>query len=173
MKQYIINNLLSVRVKLQSNFLSRTCRYDFLSKITRSDILILCFGVLLFNSCQQEPKGDATRFQKGVFEIPAGKGYSKTIVTRIDSLQIEEYTKYVEISTDSGSFQKEIKRIDTLYIKWKNSFFYTLRMKSPKTDLDKDPIFIQITKVTNDSYDFTAKIGYSKFKQNGTVYKVE
>ena len=46
-------------------------------------------------------------------------------------------------------------------------------MKSPKTDLDKDPIFVQITKVTDSSYSFTAKIGYSNFKQKGTVYKVK
>ena len=173
MKKGIINNLLSVRVKLQRNFLSRTSRYDFLSKITRSDILILCFVVLLLNSCKSEPKGDASRFKIGTFEIPAGKGYSKTTITRIDSLHIEEYTKYVEVSTDSGSYQKEEKRLDTLYITWKNSFFYTLRMKSPINDLDHDPIFVQITKVTNDSYDFSAKIGYSKFKQDGTVYKVK
>jgi len=43
-------------------------------------------------------------------------------------------------------------------------------MKNPKTDLDKDPIFVQINKVTDTSYDFTAKIGYSKFKQKGTLY---
>lgn len=128
---------------------------------------------VLFSACQPEIKGDADRFKKGVFEIPAGKGYSKTVITRVDSLQIEEYTKYAEISTDSGVFQKETKRVDTLYIKWKNNFFYTLRMKSPKTDIDKDPIFVQITKISGDSYEFSAKIGYSKFKQDGTVYKVK
>ncbi|MBL4606151.1 MAG: hypothetical protein JKY02_10975 [Flavobacteriaceae bacterium] len=146
---------------------------NFLSKITRSNIFILCVGVLFFYACQPEPKGDATRIKKGVFEIAAGKGYSKTTITRVDSLQIEEYTKYIEISSDSGSYRKEEKRIDTLYIKWKNNFFYTLRMKSPKNDLDNDPIFVQITKVTNNSYDFSAKIGFSKFKQNGTVLKVK
>ena len=109
----------------------------------------------------------------GTFEIPAGKGYSKTVLTRIDSLQIEEYTKYSQITTDSGVFQKETKRIDTLYITWKNNFFYTLKMKSPKNDLDQDPIFVQITKVADSSYDFSAKIGYSEFKQKGTVYKVK
>ena len=109
----------------------------------------------------------------GVFEIPAGKGYSKTIVTRVDSLQIEEYVKYTEISTDSGVFKRENKIIDTLYIKWKNNFFYTLKMKSPKTELDKDPIFVQINKLSDSSYDFTAKIGFSEFKQKGTVYKIK
>ncbi|MFD2567966.1 hypothetical protein [Pseudotenacibaculum haliotis] len=128
---------------------------------------------ILFSACQPEMKGDADRFKKGVFEIPAGKGYSKTIITRVDSLQIEEYTKFAEISTDSGVFQRETKRIDTLYIKWKNNFFYTLRMKSPKNDTDKDPIFVQITKISDDSYEFSAKIGYSKFKQDGKVYKVK
>ena len=38
-------------------------------------------------------------------------------------------------------------------------------MKSPKTDLDNDPIFVQINKITENSYDFTAKIGFSEFKQ--------
>lgn len=128
---------------------------------------------VIFSSCQPELKGDAERFKLGVFEIPAGKGYSKTTITRVDSLQIEEYSKYIEVSTDSGSFQKEVKRIDTLYIKWKNNFFYTLKMKSPRTDADKDPIFVQITKVLEDSYEFSAKIGYSKFKQDGKVYKVK
>ena len=116
---------------------------------------------------------DASRFKTGVFEIPAGKGYSKTIVKRIDSLQIEEYTKFTEISTDSGVFKKESTIIDTLFIKWKNNFFYTLKMKSPKTDLDKDPIFVQINKITENSYDFTAKIGFSEFKQKGTFYKIK
>ena len=45
-------------------------------------------------------------------------------------------------------------------------------MKNLKTRLDKDPIFVRITKVTDSSYNFTVKIGYSKFKQKGTVYKV-
>ena len=138
----------------------------------RYSLFLLTAFTFLF-SCQTEPKGDATRFQQGIFEIPAGKGYSKTIITRVDSLQIEKYTKYIEVSTDSGVVQREDKRIDTLYIQWKNNFFYTLCMKSPKTDIDKDPIFVQITKVTDSSYDFTAKIGYSKFKQDGTVYKVK
>lgn len=135
--------------------------------------LVLLFVIIFVFACQTQPQGDPIRFQEGIFEIPAGKGYSKTIIRRVDSLQIEAYSKFVEISTDSGVFQKEIKRIDTLYIKWKNNFFYTLRMKSPKTDADKDPIFVQITKVDTDSYEFTAKIGYSNFKQDGKVFKVE
>lgn len=130
-------------------------------------------GALLLASCGSEKNNDAERFKSGVFEIPAGKGYSKTIVTRIDSLQIEEYTKYTEISTDSGVFRQEIKNIDTLYITWKNNFFYTLKMKSPKNDLDNDPVFVQINKLSAASYDFTAKIGFSEFKQKGTVFKIE
>ena len=69
--------------------------------------------VLFLSSCHSNTSNDAERFKLGVFEIPAGKGYSKTIVTRIDSLQIEEYTKFTEISTDSGVFKKENKVIDT------------------------------------------------------------
>ncbi|KAB1160030.1 hypothetical protein F7018_02945 [Tenacibaculum aiptasiae] len=126
-----------------------------------------------FISCSPEKKGDPTRFKYGTFEIPAGEGYGKTIIVRKDSLQIEEYTKKVSISTDSLTTVKEEKHIDTLYIKWKNNFAYNLKMKNPKTDLDKDPIFVQITKVTDSSYSFTARIGYSNFKQKGTVYKVK
>jgi len=129
--------------------------------------------IISLNSCKSEIKDNSDRFRKGVFEIPAGKGYSKTTVTRIDSLQIEEYEKIVSISNDSTTREKRIKHIDTLYIKWKNNFFYSLKMKSPKKELDKDPIYVQITKITDSSYSFTAKIGFSKFKQNGTVYKVK
>lgn len=136
-------------------------------------ILALCTVTILAFSCQTTPKGDASRFQEGIFEIPAGESYSKTIITRKDSLQIEEYTKFVEVSTDSIVTRKEIKKIDTLYITWKNNFFYTLRMKSPRKEIDHDPIFVQITKVTDSSYNFSAKIGFSDFKQDGTVYKIK
>ena len=138
-----------------------------------SSIYTILFLVLLLLSCNSDNNNDAERFKLGIFEIPAGKGYSKTTVKRIDSLQIEEYIKYTEISTDSGVFKKENKVIDTLYIKWKNNFFYTLKMKSPKTEFDKYPIFVQINKITKNSYDFTAKIGFSEFKQKGTVYIIE
>ncbi|PQJ73732.1 hypothetical protein BTO14_08380 [Polaribacter butkevichii] len=132
------------------------------------------FSLLLFlTSCKSEMKDNSDRFKKGIFEIPAGEGYSKTTIIRKDSLQIEEYEKIVSISNDSTTSEKRIKHIDTLYIKWKNNFFYSLKMKSPKKELDKDPIYVQITKVTDTSYSFTAKIGFSKFKQDGTVYKVK
>ena len=137
---------------------------------TLFSILIIVF---FLSSCNSKKASNAERFKLGVFEIPAGKGYSKTIVTRVDSLQIEEYIKYTEISTDSGVFKKESKIIDTLYIKWKNNFFYTLKMKSPQTELDNDPIFVQINTLSDSSYDFTAKIGFSEFKQKGTVYKIK
>ncbi|CAL2093769.1 hypothetical protein [Tenacibaculum sp. 190524A02b] len=135
--------------------------------------IFLLISFMFIVSCSPEKKGDPTRFKKGVFEIPAGNSYGKTIITRIDSLQIEEYTKKTSVSTNNGLSDKEVKHIDTLFIKWKNNFAYTLRMKNPKTKLDKDPIFVQITKVTENSYEFTAKIGYSNFKQKGTVYKVK
>jgi len=129
--------------------------------------------LFLVFSCSPERKGDPLRFKFGTFEIPASDNYGKTVIIRKDSLQIEQYTKKVSISTDSLVTEKEITKIDTLYIKWKNNFAYSLRMKNPKTDLDKDPIFVQITKVTDTSYSFTARIGYSNFKQKGTVYKVK
>ena len=140
------------------------------------DRILLSISMILivsFSSCKKEIISNASRFKKGVFEIPAGKGYSKTVLTRVDSLQIEEYAKYTQTMTDSGVFEKEIQRIDTLYITWKNNFFYTLKMKSPRNNLDKDPIFVQITKVSDSSYNFSAKIGYSEFKQKGIVYKIQ
>ena len=137
-------------------------------------IFLSLFSLLfVLFSCSSEIKDNSDRFKKGVFEIPGGNGYSKTIITRTDSLQIEEYEKIVSISNDSASGVKRIKHIDTLYIKWKNNFFYTLKMKSPKKEIDKDPIYVQITKVTDSSYNFTAKIGFSKFSTDGTFYKVK
>ena len=65
-----------------------------------SSIYTILFLVLLLLSCNSDNNNDAERFKLGIFEIPAGKGYSKTTVKRIDSLQIEEYIKYTEISTD-------------------------------------------------------------------------
>ncbi|MEQ6122811.1 hypothetical protein AAON49_01255 [Pseudotenacibaculum sp. MALMAid0570] len=135
---------------------------------------ILILFSIIFTACEPEVKGNPDRFKLGVFEVPGKDGVvSKSTIIRIDSLQIEKYTKYREISTDSGVFVKEEKRIDTFYIKWKNNFFYTLRMKSPKTDLDKELASFQITKIKANSYDFSMKIGYSKYKQEGTVYKIK
>jgi hypothetical protein len=136
-------------------------------------ILRILIIATILTSCKSEFNDNSDRFKKGVFEIPAGEGYGKTTITRIDSLQIEEYEKVVSISNDSSSGVKRSKHIDTLYIKWKNNFFYTLKMKSPKKELDKDPIYVQIVKVTDDSYSFSAKIGFSKFKTDGTIYKVK
>lgn len=136
-------------------------------------ILRILIIATVLTSCKSDFNDNSDRFKKGVFEIPAGEGYGKTTITRIDSLQIEEYEKVVSISNDSSSGVKRSKHIDTLYIKWKNNFFYTLKMKSPKKELDKDPIYVQIVKVTDDSYSFSAKIGFSKFKTDGTIYKVK
>lgn len=128
---------------------------------------------LFLASCSSGIKDDADRFKKGVFEIPAGNGYGKTTITRKDSIQIEEYEKIISITTDSANTENRVKQVDTLYITWKNNFFYTLKMKSPKKELDKDPIFVQITEVKDSSYNFTAKIGFSTFKSDGTVYKIQ
>ena len=87
--------------------------------------------IILF-ACQTGPKGDTSRFQEGVFEIPAGESYSKTIITRKDSLQIEEYTKFVEVSTDSTVTRKEIKKIDTLYITWEEQLLLYLKNEVSK-----------------------------------------
>lgn len=133
-------------------------------------LLFFCFKLILFGISCTQPKGNPDRFKQGKFVIPATDNYGKTIITRKDSLQIEEYHKKVTISTDSSVFEKKTKRIDTLYIKWKNDFAYTLRMKNPKTKLDKDPIFVQINEIKDSSYSFTAKVGYSNFKQKGTIH---
>jgi len=138
----------------------------------RKLLAILVFFTVLF-SCQSEIKDNTDRFKKGVFEIPAGEGYSKTIITRKDSIQIEEYEKIIATSIGSNAGEKRIKHLDTLYIKWKNNFFYSLKMKSPKKELDKDPIYVQITEITDNSYKFKAKIGFSKFATDGTIYKVK
>ena len=143
-------------------------------KPTKSKVILSLFSfIFVLLSCNTEIKDNSNRFKEGVFEIPAGEGYSKTIITRKDSIQIEEYEKIVSISNDSTSGVKRIKHIDTLYIKWKNNFFYSLKMKSPKKQLDKDAIYVQITKVTDSSYSFKAKIGFSKFATDGTIYKVK
>ena len=131
--------------------------------------ILIIFAIL--TSCKSEIKDSSDRFKKGIFEIPAGDGYGKTIIKRIDSLQIENYEQI--ISDNSSLSVKRIIHTDTLYIKWKNNFFYTLKMKSPKKELDKKPIYVQIVKVTDTSYSFSAKIGFSKFKTDGTVYKVK
>lgn len=146
-----------------------------LNATTARKMMIPLFSLLLvfIVSCKSEIKDNSDKFKKGVFEIPAGKGYSKTTITRIDSLQIEEYEKIISISNDSASGIKRIKHIDTLYIKWKNNFFYSLKLKSPKKQLDRDAIYVQITNVSENSYDFSAKIGFSKFKTDGTIYKIK
>ncbi len=131
---------------------------------------LFCILFLSFSSCKVETSGNPERFKQGNFEIPAINNYSKTTIIRKDSLQIEYYTKKATVSTDSSVIEKEIKQIDSLYITWKNNFAYTLRIINPKTDLEKDPIFVQITKVKDSSYDFNARVGYSKFKQKGTLF---
>lgn len=117
-------------------------------------IILLLSIIALLISCKNEPL-DPDRFKTGTFEIPAGKGYEKTVIIRIDSLQIETYEE----------------RVDTLSIIWKNNFNYTLKMLHPKTAIDEDPIHIKITNIEEDSYDFESVIGHSNFVQKGTVYK--
>jgi len=102
-----------------------------------------------------ETTPSADRFKSGTFEIPAGKGYEKTIVIRQDSIQIEKYED----------------RIDTLSISWKNNFNYTLKMLNPKTAIDEDPIHIKITSIKDDSYEFEAVIGNSNYVQKGEITK--
>ena len=60
---------------------------NYSNKITTLfSILIIVF---FLSSCSSKKANNAERFKLGIFEIPAGKGYSKTIVTRVYSLQVE------------------------------------------------------------------------------------
>ena len=47
-------------------------------------------------SCKKEPL-NPDRFKFGTFEIPAGKGYEKTIIIRQDSIQIEKYVDRINL----------------------------------------------------------------------------
>lgn len=115
---------------------------------------LITFFIVFIVSCTPKLEGKQDRFKYGTFEIPASEDFVKETIIRKDSIQISKYGE----------------ETDTLSIKWKNNFFYTLRYINPKNDLQKDPMFIQINKVRDSSYDFTVKIGFSKFKQKGTVY---
>lgn len=118
-------------------------------------IALLLFVFTLSIGCKNKPL-NSDRFKTGTFEIPAGKGYEKTIIVRQDSLQIETYED----------------RIDTLSIVWKNNFNYTLKMIHPKTAIDEDPIHIKITNIEKKSYEFEAVIGHSNFIQKGEIIKI-
>jgi len=58
-------------------------------------------------SCKPEIKDNSDRFKKGIFEIPAGNGYGKTTIERIDSLQIENYEQIQSIAKDGSSSVKK------------------------------------------------------------------
>jgi len=119
-----------------------------MKKIT---ILLVFFAIYACNTKPLNPD----RFKKGTFEIPEGKGFSTTYITRTDSLQIEKYDN----------------RIDTLSIIWKNNFNYTLKMVHPKNAIDEEPIHVKITNLYDNSYEFEAVIGHSNYIQKGTITK--
>ncbi|KOY52458.1 hypothetical protein [Polaribacter dokdonensis] len=121
------------------------------------NIIYLLFGILILTSCKSEFEDNSNKFKEGIFEIPAGDNFVKETIIRKDSIQISKYGD----------------NIDTLSIKWKNNFFYTLKYINPKNSLQEDPMYIQINKINEDSYDFTVKIGFSKFTKKGTIYKVK
>ena len=126
-------------------------------KSTIPFLSIIFIFTLVFTSCDSGVEDNSDKFKIGVFEIPAGKDFVKETIIRKDSIQISKYGE----------------NIDTLSIEWKNNFFYTLKYINPKNDLQKDPMYIQINKIKDDSYDFTVKIGFSKFSKKGTIYKVK
>ena len=117
-------------------------------------IALLLVLILSLLACKTEGE-DPDRFKSGIFEIPEGKGYAKTVISRYDTIQIETYQD----------------RVDTLSIHWKNNFNYTLKMLHPKTAIDEDPIHIKITSIKKESYDFEAVIGHSNYIQKGTIIK--
>ncbi|MDG1812238.1 MAG: hypothetical protein P8H13_09915 [Polaribacter sp.] len=121
--------------------------------------IIFTFIVFItITSCKEAVIVDGNNtFRTGVFEIPAGKNFVKETIIRKDSIQISKYEDHV----------------DTLSIKWKNNFFYTLKYINPKNEMQKDPMYIQINKIYKDSYDFTVKIGFSNFSTKGTIYRVK
>ena len=114
-------------------------------------IIVVLVSILACKNDELNPD----RFKTGTFEIPEGKGYEKTIIIRQDSIQIEKY----------------VDRVDTLSIIWKNNFNYTLKMIHPKTAIDEDPIYVKITNIKKDSYEFEAVIGHSNFVQKGKLIK--
>ncbi|MDG1040312.1 MAG: hypothetical protein P8P00_05520, partial [Polaribacter sp.] len=101
--------------------------------------IIFTFIVFItITSCKEAVIVDGNNtFRTGVFEIPAGKNFVKETIIRKDSIQISKYEDHV----------------DTLSIKWKNNFFYTLKYINPKNEMQKDPMYIQINKIYKDSYD--------------------
>ena len=115
-------------------------------------LIILILTILI--GCKKDSL-NPDRFKTGTFEIPAGKGYEKTIIIRQDSLQIEKYES----------------RIDSLSIYWKNNFNYTLKMLHPKSAIDEEPIHVKITSLKKESYEFEAVIGHSNYIQKGTIFK--
>jgi hypothetical protein len=121
------------------------------------NIFYFLFAILILSSCKSEFEDNSDRFKEGVFEIPAGDDFVKETIIRKDSIQISKYGD----------------NIDTLSIEWKNNFFYTLKYINPKNSLQKDPMYIQINKINEDSYDFTVKIGFSKYTKKGTIYKIK
>lgn len=119
-------------------------------------IIFILSCIILFSSCKVDKKLDVKIFRMGIFEIPATDEYSKTLIKRIDSLQIETYEG----------------KVDTLLIHWKNDFNYTLNMLNLMKGMEEDPIHVQITRLNLDSYEFTAIVGHSNFKQDGKVFKI-
>lgn len=117
--------------------------------------IIVLFAIISIIGCKKEIK-NTENFRTGTFEFPAEKGYKKTEVIRIDSLQIEKYDT----------------KVDTLIIKWKDNFNYFLLMKNQKTAIDEDTIFVKITSVKSNSYEFETTIGSSNYIQKGKLIKI-
>lgn len=116
---------------------------------------LLLLVIISVISCKDKSKNTA-KFRVGTFEIPAEKGFEKTTIIRKDSIQIETYQN----------------KTDTLIIKWKDDFNYSLLIKNPKTAIDEDTIFVKITSVKNNSYEYESVIGNSNYVQKEKMIKV-
>lgn len=117
--------------------------------------ILLLLVITSIISCKKEPN-NTDRFRIGTFEILAEKGFEKTTIIRKDSIQIETYQN----------------KTDTLFIKWKDDFNYLLLMKNPKTAIDEDTIFVKITSIKNNSYEFESVIGNSNYIEKEKIIKI-
>lgn len=120
--------------------------------------IILFISIFLsFFSCIESSKATIEDFKTGSFKSILEDKESVSLAFRNDSIQIETYegTK------------------DTFDIKWLDQFEYLLVKKNPKTLLDSTPFHVKITSIKDNSYTFSAYYKGSKFKQKGTVFKLD
>jgi hypothetical protein len=120
-------------------------------------IIIICALSLLFLlSCHNDHTGIGD-FRTGTFQTFLDNSEIKSIATRNDSLQFENYNNV----------------IDTFKIEWKSNFEYVLSKINPKSELDSTPFLVKIIGFKNNSYTFKAHYKGSNFKQTGKATKLK